>query len=96
MKILHNKSMNMYLDMFENNLTKELDMYLKDKVDSFNIYIYNTKILDTYPIRYPGLTIGGITVDENNIITNIKMNNDIFKQDIADILNKYMGDKFVI
>lgn len=83
-----------------NDLTKELDTYLdfSQKYD-LNNYIYEHPFNNSWPIRYPGATRGGIRVDENNIITDIvlyKDSDDIYKENVRDILEKYIGMKLVV
>lgn len=88
-----------------NNLTREIDGYLKDeykndKYDIFNTYIYDRSIDGiNWAIRYPGATRGGISVNENMIITDIRLNiglDSIYKSEVKGILNKYIGMKLVI
>ncbi|KQC91323.1 hypothetical protein [Clostridium perfringens] len=88
-----------------NDLTREIDNYLKDdyrndKYDIFNTYIYDHSIDGVnWAIRYPGATRGGISVDKNMIITDIRLNTNedsIYKSEVKTILNKYIGMKLII
>lgn len=83
-----------------NDLTKELDDYLDFNLKyKLNNYIYDHPFDNSWPIRYPGATRGGIRVDENNIITDIVLyedSDDIYKKNVRDILSKYIGMKLVV
>lgn len=85
-----------------NDLTQEMDSYLKDSISGFYTYIYNSKCNNKYPIRYPGATRGHIEVDENDIIINIKLyidkyeTNTIYNDSVVECFEKYVGKKFII
>ena len=83
-----------------NDLTKELDEYLDINEEyRLNNYIYDHPFNNSWPIRYPGATRGGIRVDKNNIITDIVLytdSDDIYKENVRDILDKYIGMKLVV
>lgn len=88
---------------YTNDLTREMDTYLKIKsAYSFNTYICS-KYKDMYPIRYPGATRGHIRVDENEIITEIVLyknedydTSEIYESDIEECFKKYIGMRIVI
>lgn len=93
-------------DQFVCDLTKELDgitgMDRDHMLDDFYVHYL---LIDSYTLKYikegiairvPGCTIGGIWIDENNIITRISINsNRIVKypEDINEIMKKYIGVK---
>lgn len=86
-----------------NVITLELDKHLIFESNlSLKNYIYNEKFKDSYAIRYPGATRGHIKVDENNIITEIKIYHDkyrtdkIYKDTIDKALEKFIGFEFVV
>ena len=81
-------------------LTEDMDKYIKfENPTIFNTYIYNDKIDKYWLIRFPGATRGRITVDENEVITNIEIyrdENNIYKEETENILReKYIGYKIV-
>lgn len=81
-------------------LTDDLDKYLDFKNPTiFNTYIYNNKIDNYWLIRFPGATRGRITVDKNEIITNIEIykDYDIYKIGTEQIIRqKYTGTKIIL
>lgn len=86
-----------------NDLTREMDSYVTMNVSSFNTYIYDAKNDNgdfySYAIRYPGATRGHIELNEENIITNIKLydsTKDIYRKEVEDILKKYIGMKLSV
>lgn len=99
MKELITKKEKGYLHLV-NDLTKELDDYLLiNETYKINNYIYDHPFDNSWPIRYPGATRGGIRVDENNIITDIVLyedSDDIYKKNVREILSKYIGMKLVV
>ena len=50
-----------------------------------------------FPIRVPGGTVGGILVDDHNVITNIKIDRNYVVKTYSDeldaIIEKYIGKK---
>lgn len=86
---------------YTNDLTREMDSYLCNHVDSFRTYIYDTPFNNTWAIRYPGATRGHIKLDENNIIKEIVLyknynSHTIYKDNIEECFSKYIGMKFII
>ena len=82
-----------------NDLTREMDSYLKYECEGFATYIYSHSLDGkNWLIRYPGATRGGIEVDENMIIKSIKLGEQgsIYKPEVKDILEKYIGMKLII
>lgn len=84
-------------------LTEELD-----KCAGFNIreypyykhYLLDYRNIDgfyIFPIRVPGGTVGGIWVDEHNVIIAIKVDTDYVVKTYSDeldvIIEKYIGKK---
>ena len=84
---------------YVNDFTRELDKYTEGSIiDMFCNYIYREPIRGTYVFRYPGATRGNITVDENMIITGIRIYEDsmeLYKNHPKDIFDKYIGLKLV-
>lgn len=91
-----------------NDLTKEMDNYLKHGTDRFYTYLFeadNPTIRSDklyIAIRYPGATRGHIEIDKNYIITDIKLYNDacrlpnIYSDEILHCFEKYIGMKIVM
>lgn len=52
------------------------------------------------PIRIPGCTVGGIFIDDNNVIVNIIIEENYYKniypKDINKIVSRYIGEKIII
>lgn len=52
------------------------------------------------PIRLPGCTVGGVFIDENNVITKVLIDGnyykDIYPKDINRLLKRYVGEKITI
>lgn len=52
------------------------------------------------PIRLPGSTIGGVSIDKDNVITKIQIDGnyykDIYPEDINMMLERYVGEKINI
>lgn len=87
---------------YTNDLTREMDSYLKRPNKYMQTYIYNHSLNgETYAIRYPGATRGHIKIDKNNRITDIVLYHDnyntdkIYKNDIRECFKKYIGMKLV-
>ena len=57
----------------------------------------HTDVLYNYPIRVPGGTVGGIWVDDHNVITNIKIDRNYvvktYSDELDSIIEKYIGKK---
>jgi hypothetical protein len=86
-----------------NDLTREMDSYLKHENKYMQTYIYDHSLTGkTWAIRYPGATRGHIEVDENNIIKDIVLYKDsyntdkIYKDDVRSCFEKYIGFKLVM
>ena len=88
---------------YTNDLTREMDKYLKYKSKYAQTYIMEVeKIKDRYysALRYPGATRGHIEVDDNNIIIDIKLYTDlstdkIYEYNVRDIFKNYIGKKLL-
>ena len=72
------------------------------KRDTYDIYFHYI-LIDTcfkkdncFPIRVPGGTVGGIWVDDNNIITKIVIDRDYvvksYPEDVEQQVQKYLGE----
>ena len=87
-------------------LTRELDtlakLINKKWYDFFHHYIYASehckkdKIL---AIRVPGRTVGGIWIDENNVIIKINIDTDYviktYPSNVNELIKKYVGEEIV-
>lgn len=55
---------------------------------------------ECFPIRLPGSTIGGVSIDKDNVITRIQIDGnyykDIYPKGINKVLDKYIGEKIYI
>lgn len=88
---------------YTNDLTREMDNYLKHKSKYGQTYIMKVqKIRDRYysAIRCSVATRGHIEVDDNNVIIDIKLctklsTDKIYEYNVRDIFEKYIGMKLV-
>lgn len=87
---------------YTNDLTRDMDYYLKYPNKFMQTYIYDSSLTgETWAIRYPGATRGHIEVNKNNIITNIILYKDnmnthkIYNENVEECFNKYIGMKLV-
>lgn len=52
------------------------------------------------PIRLPGSTVGGVFIDENNVITKVQIDGnyykDIYPKNINEMLERYVGEKIAV
>lgn len=72
-----------------NEITEMMDKYVNDsyKDDDFTVHIFPEKVRDnTWYIRYPGSTVGDITLDKNDIIISICINES------ANLIFDYIDD----
>lgn len=57
----------------------------------------NVNGFHNFPIRVPGRTVGGIWVDEHNVIVNIKIDRNYvvktYSDELDTIIEKYIGKK---
>lgn len=90
---------------YVNDLTKEMDSYLKYKDNILCTYLYDAdKPTDKgyIAIRFPGATRGHIKVNKDNIIEEIKLYDDkynldkIYEFNVRDCFEKYIGMKLVL
>jgi hypothetical protein len=88
---------------YTNDLTREMDTYLKNKNAYMKTYVYDHSLSGkTWSIRYPGATRGHIEIDENNIITNIVLYKDnmnthkIYNENIEECFKKYINMKLIL
>lgn len=68
----------------------------------FRHYILYDKIskkIKYLPIRVPGGTVGGITLDENNVITDIAIDTDYviatYPDNINELVKRFVGERMV-
>lgn len=52
------------------------------------------------PIRLPGSTVGGVFIDENNVITKVQIDGNYYKgiypKNINKMLERYVGEKITV
>ena len=52
------------------------------------------------PIRLPGSTVGGVFIDENNVITKVVIDGNYYKNiypgNINEMLERYVGEKISV
>lgn len=88
------------------SLTKELDnlsgLSKEGNTDIFRHYILadeGCRKRNCFPIRVPGGTVGGITLDENNVITDIAIDTDYviatYPKNINELVKKFVGERIV-
>ena len=90
-------------------LTKELDTIRNEK-DSEYVKQFETYLMDPYdpvvkedyryiPIRIPGMTVGGIMLGDNDIITEIRINTDwcpyTSPEEAEELVKKYVGSRIL-
>jgi hypothetical protein len=72
-----------------NEITETMDKYVNNSYNDpdFMVYIFPEKVRDnTWYIRYPGNTVGDITLDKDDIIISICINES------ANLIFDYMDD----
>ena len=84
-------------------LTEELDRcagFDKKVYKYYKHYLLDYRNIDgfyNFPIRVPGRTIGGVWVDNHNVITNIKIDRSYavktYSNELDAIIEKYIGKK---
>lgn len=81
-----------------NKLTNELTSYVRQPISGFMVYIYPKKQDGKWIIRYPGMSIGYLEVDDEEVITNIVLNNDtnLFNDGVECCYSKYNGKRLVV
>lgn len=90
-------------DQYRCELTKELDMLAKlserHSYKLFSHYILAdncSKKERCFAIRVPGGTVGGIWIDDNNVITKIVINTNYvvttYPDDVNELMEKYIGE----
>ena len=88
-----------YRNKYYNEITEYMDGYLKDLTDRYKVYIYDDKFKNRWTLRVPGCSIGYIEVDENDIITNIKIYTRTlhhFHPSILNGLSKFYNMKLIM
>lgn len=84
-------------------LTKELDSLAKLTDKEFYDVFYHYILADNWckkekclAIRVPGGTVGGIRIDDNNIITNIDIDSDYvvktYPNNVNELIKKFIGE----
>lgn len=84
-----------------NEITLLLDKCIIYRSEGFNHYIYKeiNPINNIYIFRFPGSSRGGITVDDNMVITKISLNKDTSSEYIENtnnLLQQFIGCKMEI
>ena len=91
-------------DKLFNRITLTLDDNLKYKNNMpmpLN-YIYNTPLNNRYIIRYIGASRGCIDIDDNNVITDVRIYHDkyrtdrIYNENVDELLKRFIGYELVI
>ena len=105
--IFHEKSL---LKEYTCEITEFIDMYvavglpLCNEHTTCRHYILDTRDMydnHTLAIRFPGFTLGSITINDNNVILNISLDNkreveNHYNSDkIKDLNEKYVGSKLI-
>ena len=84
-------------------LTRELDSLARLTEDVYYDFFYHYILADDYckkekclAIRVPGGTIGGIWIDENNVITKVVVDTNYvvknYPNDVNEVIQKYVGE----
>ena len=96
---------------FENihkcELTKELDkltgLDTEEYYERFYHYIITDRLSEKdkcYPVRVPGGTVGGVWVDDDNIITKIVIDTNYvvktYPEDVNEQMKKFIGQKIEV
>lgn len=87
---------------YVNDLTKEIDKHLGNGwPEYFCTYIYGNRPNQHgwYSFRFPGATRGGIRVNADNIIEEIKFFRDItfiYDEGVEEAVKKFIGSKIII
>lgn len=87
---------------YRNDLTHDMDKFTDNSGDIFYNYVYDNPQGNKWILRYPGATRGHLEVDENMKIVDIKIYRDVYNTDeiykdgIYEMLNRYVGAKLVI
>lgn len=100
MKLYNRKSVFNYDYVCE--LTKELDELAKLTGKKFYDVFYHYIVVDKYckkekclAIRVPGGTVGGIWIDDSNVITKIVVDTDYvvksYPSDVNELIKKFIG-----
>lgn len=88
-----------YRNKYYNKITEYMDYYLKAFTDRYKVYIYDDKFKNRWTVRVPGCTIGYIEVDENDIISSIKIytrNLHYFHPSVTHELHKFYDMKLIM
>lgn len=84
-------------------LTKELDFLAKLSESEYYNFFYHYILADDWckkenclAIRVPGGTVGGIWIDENNVITKIVVDTEYvvktYPSDVNELIQKFVGE----
>lgn len=88
-------------EMLVNQLTQAMDSKLHKEIEYFCTYVYlnETAIKEnTYPLRYPGQTVGHFSIDDERHITEIVIYPDtnVYTEEINEVLQEFIGWIFPI
>ena len=89
-------------DEYRCELTKELDSLAKLSESEYYDWFYHYILADDWckkekclAVRVPGGTVGGVWVDENNVITKIFIDTDYvvktYQNDVNELIQKFIG-----
>lgn len=84
-------------------LTKELDSLAKLTEKEFYDFFYHYIVADNYckkekclAVRVPGGTVGGIWIDDNNVITKIVIDTDYvvktYPSNVNELVQRFVGE----
>lgn len=90
-------------DEYRCDLTRELDELANLSKEYYYGCFYHYILADKWckderclALRVPGGTVGGITVDDNNVITKIVIDTDYvvktYPSNVNDLMQKYVGE----
>lgn len=93
---------NVYGKEYRCKLTEELDNISEILNKHYYNMFYHYILANDYcksqkclAIRVPGRTVGGVWIDDNNVITKVAVNADAAKtysDDINDLIQKFVGE----
>ena len=92
-----------FKDQYRCALTIELDLLSKIAEKEFYAFYYHYVLADglckqekCLAIRVPGGTVGGIWIDDNNVITDIKIDTDYvvktYPSNVNKLIKKFIGE----
>ena len=107
MKLEAGKRHSCFDDEYECELTRELDRLsgidTKEYYEHFSHYILTDRLSKKdkcYPVRVPGGTVGGVWVDDDNVITKIVIDTNYvvktYPEDVNEQMKKFIGQKIEV